>query len=497
MNTGLSGAASASAHGERPLRFIIIGAGPAGLLAAIRLLQAGFRDIAVYEKAERLGGTWRDNRYPGVACDVPSHLYCYSFEPNPDWSRRYAPGGEILAYLEAVAQRYGVKRLIRCSQEVRSCEFIEGRWRIETVDGGWDTGDVVIAATGVTHHPRLPEIAGRDSFIGPAFHSARWDHSVVLEGRRIGVIGTGSTAVQIVAALSERVAGLTLFQRTPQWIMPQENPTYTAAEQAAFRARPDVMRHMRAEFAKSWAENFSDAVIDVDSPQLKVIEDVCRGHLESHVDDPALREKLRPTHRAACKRLIVSSEFYPAMQRPTVDLVAEAIESVEPTGVRTRDGRLHRLDVLVFATGFRTDRFIRPTQVIGRDGGSLDERWSQRPDAYLSVAIPGFPNFFMLNGPNSPVGNFSLIEVAELQMNYLLQLIELLRSGVHREISPTARATVELEERRVSATRKTVWATGCRSWYLDDRGVPASWPWTMQQFRETMAAPDMRAFELI
>ena len=481
---------------ERSLRLLIIGAGPAGIMAAIRLQQAGFSDVVIYEKAAQLGGTWRDNTYPGVACDVPSHLYCYSFAPNPDWSRRFAPGGEILEYLSQVADRYGVARRIRCSQEVTRCEYFDGRWHVETKGGDWDTADVVIAATGVTHHPRMPDIAGLHSFDGPMFHSARWDHSTMLEGRRIGVIGAGSTAVQIVAALAERVGALTLFQRTAQWIAPQENPSYDETERAHFRTHPEVMRHMRAEFARGFAENFSDAVIDVSSPQLRALEEACRTHLETEVRDPVLREQLRPNYRPACKRLIVSSEFYPAMQRPNVALVTDAIESVERRGVRTRDGRLHELDVLVLATGFRTDRFMRPTEVIGHEGRRLDDRWSQRPDAYLSVAIPGFPNFFMLNGPNSPVGNFSLIEVAELQMAYVLRLIALLRAGHCREISPTERALQALEAERIAATRNTVWVTGCRSWYLDDRGIPASWPWTMQRFREVMAAPDLTAFEL-
>lgn len=480
----------------RALRFIIIGAGPAGLMAAIRLQQAGFEDFAIYEKAARLGGTWRDNTYPGVACDVPSHLYCYSFAPNPDWSRRYAPGAEILAYLEDVARRYGVERRIRYSQPVAKCEYVDGRWRVHTTRKDWDSADVVIAATGVAHHPRLPEIRGRDSFAGVACHSARWNDAAPIDGARIGVIGNGSSAVQIVPSLAERASQLFVFQRTAQWMMPQDNPSFSPEDRALFRSRPDVLAHVRAEFARSFTENFSDAVIDVDSPALKAIEDACREHLESQVRDPALREKLRPTYRAACKRLIVSSDFYPAVQRSNVALVTEGVECIEPPGVRTRDGRLYELDTLIFATGFRTDRFIRPAQVVGRDGVELDERWTPRPEAYLSVAIPQFPNFFMLNGPNSPVGNFSLIEVAELQMGYVLQIIELLRSGRCSEIAPKQAALADFEAERVAAARKTVWMTGCRSWYLDDRGVPASWPWPMQRFRETMATPDWSAFEL-
>ena len=482
----------ARAINKRPLRFIIIGAGPAGILAAIRLTQAGFQDVVIYEKAHRLGGTWRDNTYPGVACDVPAHLYCYSFEPNPEWSRRFAPGVEILAYLDDVAHRYGVARRIRYAEEVTHCEYLDGRWRIETKSGAWDTADVVIAATGVTHHPRLPRVPGLDVFAGHAFHSARWDHGVSLDDRRIGVIGTGSTAVQIVAALSERVAQLSLFQRTAAMDHPQENPVYSAEERALFRRAPgqDALHARRVRTQRSWTV-FRMRSWMSDSPQLKIIEDVCLAHLESHVVDPALREKTSSDLPGGVQTVRHIQRFLSGNANArTLQLVTEAIGSIERNGVRTRDGRLHEIDVLVFATGFHTDRFVRPMEVVGPEGVRLSARWAQRPFAYLSVAVPDFPNFFLLNGPNGPVGNYSLIDVAETQMAYVLQLIDLLYSGRCREISPTEHATTRLESERVAATAKTVWTTGCRSWYLDDRGVPASWPWSMQRLPRRHADAD-------
>ncbi|MBI1816949.1 MAG: NAD(P)/FAD-dependent oxidoreductase [Deltaproteobacteria bacterium] len=482
---------------QRSLRVAIIGAGMAGILSAIKLDEAGYHDYAVYEKADRLGGTWRENTYPGIACDVPSHLYSYSFAPNPDWSYRYSPGAEIQTYLEGVARQYGVDQRIRFGAEIARCEFSGGRWQIETTSGLRDQADIVIAATGVLHHPNVPDIDGLDDFAGTRFHSARWDHSTPVDGRRIGVIGTGSTGVQIVAALVERVAKLTLFQRTAQWIAPQENPPYSSAEQAEFRRQPEIMRTMHHEMSRMLAENFSNVAVDASSPQMKLIEDVCRANLESHVRDPELREKLRPNYRAACKRLVVSPNFYAAIEQPNAELVTEAIERVEVDGVRTRDGRLHPLDVLVLATGFRVDRFLRPMEVIGRGGTRLDDVWAQRPAAYLSISIPGFPNLFMLNGPNGPVGNFSLIEVAELQIAYILQLIELIRVGRCREISASASATARFDAERVEQAKRTVWATGCRSWYLDDRGIPAVWPWTFDRFREEMAAPQLDAYERV
>jgi cation diffusion facilitator CzcD-associated flavoprotein CzcO len=480
----------------RPLRFAIIGAGMSGVLAAIKLHEAGHTDVVLFEKADRLGGTWRENTYPGIACDVPSHLYSYSFEPNPQWSHHFSPGNEIQAYFEGVARKHGVDEQIRFGQEIARAEWKDGRWQLETKTGARDSADVVIAATGVLHHPNMPDIPGLASFAGACFHSARWSHETPLDGKRVGVVGTGSTAVQIVSALVPRVAKLSLFQRTAQWVLAQVNPAYTREEQTSFAREPQALAEMRRNMSQLFSDTFANAVVDASSPQMKMIEEQCRLNLETSVRDPELRERLRPTYRAACKRLVISPDFYQAIQQPNAELVTSGIERVEPKGVRTKDGRLHELDVLVLATGFRADRFMRPTRVVGRDGVSLDDVWAKRPSAYLSVAIPGFPNLFMLNGPNGPVGNFSLIEVAELQVAYILQLVELLRDGRAREIGASARASAEFENARSEAAKGAIWSTGCKSWYLDDRGVPASWPWTFDRFRAEMARPKLDAFEL-
>ena len=484
-----------SPSSPRDLRFAVIGAGMSGILTAIKLREAGYRDFTVYEKADRLGGTWRENTYPGISCDVPSHLYSYSFEPNPDWTHRFAPGSEIQAYFEGVAARRGVLDCIRFGSEVARCEFRDGRWQLETKDGRRDAADVVIAATGVLHHPKWPDIAGLDRFRGALFHSAQWDHSVPLDGRRVGIVGTGSSAVQIVGAIVDRVAHLSLFQRTAQWIMPQENPHYSEAERAEFRRNPELVDKLHADMALLFSA-FSNGLVDANSAQMQAIEAACLANLEQNVVDPVLREKLRPTYKAACKRLVMSDNFYRAVQQPQAEVVTEGIERVEENGVRTSDGRLHELDVLVLATGFRVDRFVRPIRVVGREGVDLDALWEKRPCAYLSISIPGFPNFFMLNGPNGPVGNFSLIEVAELQLAYILQLVERIRRGECREISASEAATAKLEAERTEAARHTIWGSGCRSWYLDDRGIPMSWPWTFDHFRAEMAAPKLEAFEL-
>jgi cation diffusion facilitator CzcD-associated flavoprotein CzcO len=491
------GGSVALAHNGHGPRVVVIGAGMAGILSAIKLGEAGFTDVAVYEKADTLGGTWRENTYPGVACDVPSHLYSYSFAPNPDWSHTFASGREIWAYFADVARRFGVERHITYGTEVAGLEFARGRWQVTTTDGQHDEADVVIAATGVLHHPRYPDIEGLADFRGAMFHSARWDHTVPLAGRRVGVVGTGSSAVQIVPAIVDEVREVRVFQRTPQWILPIPNPPIGDDDRARYRAEPGLMRSVREQLARQFEEGFANAVVDAESPQLKVLQEMCRQNLETSVRDPLLREKLRPSYPAGCKRLVVSPDFYDAIQRPNARLVTERIQRVEPGGVRTADGELHELDVLVLATGFQVDRFLRPIEVVGRDGVRLDDVWAARPWAYLSISVPGFPNLFMLNGPNGPVGNFSLIDVAELQLAYVMQLIDLICSGRAREVSARAEAAERFEAERVEAARRTVWVTGCGSWYLDDRGVPAAWPWRFDRFRAAMARPRLEDFELV
>jgi len=478
-------------------RVVVIGAGMSGILCGIRLSQAGIDDFIIYETDPKPGGTWYENTYPGLTCDVPSHLYSYSFEPNPEWSHRFPPGPEIQRYFEGVAEKYGVRDAIVCNREVTRCEWQEGRWHVETADGHSEDADFVIAATGALHRPNIPDFEGLECFRGAAFHSARWDHTVAIDGKRVGVIGTGSTAVQIVSAITQRVGALTLFQRTAQWIMPSVNPAYTEEEKDHFRSDPQGLASLRAELDKAFAGAFSDALIDYDSEGMHAIEAACRQHLEERVQDPVLRERLRPSYRAACKRLVLASGFYEALQQPHATLETSGIERIEETGVRSRDGRLHELDVLVLATGFRAHDFMRPMQLTGRGGRKLEDAWSPVPRAYRSVSMPDFPNFFMVIGPHSPIGNFSLIDISELQVGYILQLIEEVRSGACREICASEAGTQRFNAALGEAMKNTIWASGCRSWYLDANGVPATWPWTVAQFRKEMQRPELADFERV
>jgi cation diffusion facilitator CzcD-associated flavoprotein CzcO len=480
------------------LRFLIIGAGMAGLLAGIRLKQRGDDDFVIYEKGEKVGGTWRENHYPGLSCDTPAHEYTYSFAPNPEWSAHYAPGPEIQRYFEAVTDRYGIRDSIRFRTEIASCRYEDGRWRVRTTDGHEDVADVVVAATGVLHHPNIPDIPGLETFDGPWFHSARWVDSVRLDGRRLGVIGAGSTGVQIVSALADRVERLVHIQRSAQWIMPCIDRRYTDAEKQAFRDDPaaiEAVRHSADMQARR--DRFTRAVLDVDSPQLAEIHALVEKNLEESVRDPVLRETLRPKYRAACKRLIFAAHYYDAVQKPNVAVSVGAIERIEPNGVRMADGVFHKLDVLALATGFKADQFVRPMKITGRGGVDLDAVWAVRPKAHYAMSVPDFPNFFLLNGPSGPVGNFSLIDIAERQWGYIDQLLDLVRQGRCRGVAPRPEALADYEVRRAEAAKRTVFASGCKSWYLDAEGVPQTWPWSYERFAELMAKPQLEEYELV
>jgi cation diffusion facilitator CzcD-associated flavoprotein CzcO len=476
-------------------RFAIIGAGMSGILAGIKLKERGIADFTIHEKAARLGGTWRDNTYPGLSCDVPSHVYAYSFALKGDWSYRFSPGDEIQGYFEGVARKYGLAPHFRFGSEIERAVFRDGRWHLTAKDGGTDVAEIVISATGVLHHPAYPDISGLKEFAGACFHSARWDHSVALDGKRVGIIGTGSTAIQIVPAIVDRVAELALFQRTPQWVLPLANPAYSEDEKVMFVASAEQLRQSYDYWAARFIDTFARAVIG-DQGEMAKIERACRANLLDNVHDPALRAVLTPNYRAACKRLIMSDTFYPAIQKPNARVIAGGIERIEPAGVRTRDGVLHALDVLVLATGFDAHAFVRPMEVVGEGGRRLADAWAGANEAYRSVAVPGFPNFFMLVGPNSPIGNFSVIQISELQIDYILQLVDLVRSGHCRTVAPSAEATQRFNAELREAMKGTVWVSGCRSWYLDKNGNPALWPWSFDRFRDEMRAPDLADFAL-
>ena len=474
-------------------RVVIVGAGMSGVCVAVKLKEAGFGDVTILEKGDDIGGTWRENTYPGLSCDVASRAYCYSFAPNAEWTSLFPPGPEVRAYFRGVAERYGVLEQVRFGTEVTEGVWRDGAWRLMTKDGEEFSADLLVAACGVLHHPTLPDIPGLDSFSGPAFHSARWDHSVETRGKRVGLIGTGSTGTQITSALAGVASRFTVFQRTPQWMYPLSNHQFTRLTRALYRRFPRLSDLSYRSWQACYDFFFVGATMKPGWVR-NLMQGACRLHLRT-IRDPELRAKLTPPDQPLCRRLIMGTRYYKVLKRDDVELVTDDIERIEPGGVRTADGRLHELDVLVLATGFDAHAYLRPIELVGPAGERLSEAWAHAPKAYRTIGLPGFPNFFMLMGPHSPVGNVSLVAIAETQAGYITRFAEMLRDGVATAASPRADITERFNAEMKADLPNTVWTTGCNSWYLDADGVPSLWPWTPARHREMLARPALEEFK--
>ncbi len=478
---------------QRNPKIVIIGAGMSGLLMAIKLKEAGITDFQIYEKASEIGGTWRENTYPGIACDVASHYFTYKFEPNANWSSRLPKGGEIQQYLLNVASKYDLYQHIKFNVEVTDGQHDGKGWHISLSDGEQVEADFMVACCGLLHHPRFPTIKGLDDFAGAKFHSARWDHSVSLVKKRVGIIGNGSTGAQIISELAKEDLQLSVFQRTAQWIFPMPNRQYSKLEQGLARAIPGLTKFMYYMYRTAFENLFAKAVIQP-GWQRNLMSRLCRWNLNK-VKDPELRKKLTPTYVPLCKRLVMSVDFYPAIQRDNVALITEEIEQIEPAGVRMTDGTLHEVDVLVLATGFDAHAYFRPLNLTNESGVTLNEAWEDGPEAHRTVAVPGFPNFFMTLGPQSPIGNFSAISIAETQIEYIMQCIEAYRERGGVTLKPKGDSTAEFNKKVIDAMPGTIWVTGCTSWYIGKNGVPSAWPFTGREFRKELAQPNLAEFE--
>ncbi|WP_025736152.1 flavin-containing monooxygenase [Mycobacterium genavense] len=479
---------------QRQVKVAIIGAGVSGLCMAAKLQDAGIDSYTVFEKADDVGGTWRDNTYPGLTCDVPSRYYSYTFAPNAKWTSLLSPGPELQAYFRRVADERGIRRHIRFGCDVTKAEYCAGTWHL-TTSFGEETFDVVVVATGVLRIPNYPDIPGRETFAGAAFHSSRWDHSVSLSDKRIGLIGNGSSGVQIIVELGGKVRWLTLFQRTAQWVYPMPNPRYTAMTRHVISRVPGFNSLSHWFWGAFFRKVFGGALIH-SGLRRALFQATCRWNLRLSVRDPELWAKLTPDYQPGCKRLAMSSRFYRSVQHPTVEVVTDRIERIEPRGVVTADGTLHELDVLVYATGFDARAYLRPMQVIGEGGITLDEAWADGPIAYRSVAVPRFPNLFMLMGPHSPIGQQSFIAIAEDQADYMIWWIRRIRSGVVRAAAPTEAATKEYNERVKVALPQTIWASGCSNWYLGKDGLPETRPWAPETHRALLRRPEPADFDV-
>ncbi len=477
----------------RPVRIVVIGAGMSGVCAAVKLTKAGFTDVTILEKGDDIGGTWRENTYPGLSCDVASRAYCYSFAPNAEWTAMFPPGPEVKAYFRQVAERFGILEKVRFGTEVTEGVWRDGAWQIRTSRGDELTADLLVSACGILHHPSVPPLEGLETFAGPKFHTARWDHSVQTAGKRVGMIGTGSTGTQVASALGGVASRFTVFQRSAQWMFPLSNHRFTRFTRWLYRRSPKLSE--LSYKAWQWQYNFLFVGATIKPGPVRVyVQGLCRLHLLT-IRDKELRANLTPDHQPMCRRLIMGTRYYKTLKRDDVELVTEDIERIEPTGVRTKDGRLHELDVLVLATGFDTQAYLRPIELTGPAGNTLSEAWAHTPKAYRTVALPGFPNFAMLMGPHSPVGNVSLVAIAETQADYIVGWADLLRRGAVEAAAPRADVTDRFNDEMKRDLPNTVWTTGCKSWYLDADGLPALWPWTPQRHREMLAAPALDEFE--
>ena len=480
---------SAAKRGEGP-RVLIVGAGFGGIATAIELRRHGIRDVTILEQAPDLGGTWFYNSYPGAACDVPSHLYSFSYAQRRDWSRLCSPQGEIYDYLHAVARDHGVDELVRPGHKVTACHWDEATcaWTVETEQGERFEADALVLATGQLHQPHRPHIPGAESFAGHSFHSAEWDHSYELAGKRVGVVGTGASAVQFVPEIAPQLARMTVFQRTGNWFLPRDNRPYPALLRRAFERLPGL-QELRRAFVFEYGESLT---LMIRHPRTFGRVGAVRSgaFMRRQLADEGLRRRVWPDYTFGCKRVLFSSHFLPALERPNVELVTSPIHSIEPGGIVDSEGRLHELDCIVWATGFKTNDFMFPMAISGRDGLELSEAWAGGAHAHLGVCVPGFPNMFVLYGPNTNTSGGSIIFYLETQAAYLRQALTHMKARGARSVE--VRAEVEAASDRDVQRRfdGTAW-TQCDSWYRDEHGrIVANWPGYMREYRKLAAQLD-------
>ncbi|MDN5381822.1 MULTISPECIES: flavin-containing monooxygenase [Streptomyces] len=481
------------------VRVAVVGSGFGGLGAAVRLRREGITDFVVLERAGSVGGTWRDNSYPGCACDVPSHLYSFSFAPNPDWPRAFSGQEHIRAYLERVTDVFGLRPHIRFHSEVTRMVWDTERlcWDIETT-GGNLSADVVVSATGPLSDPRIPDIPGLDTFPGKIFHSARWDHDYDLAGKRVAMVGTGASAIQIVPSIQPEVARLTVFQRTPPWVLPRMDRAISGAERFLHRTLPFTAQLRRGVL---WGIRELQVQAFTKHPgQLGFVERLARSHMARAIKDPELRAKLTPDYRIGCKRILLSNTYYPALAQDNVDVVASGLSEVRGSTVVAADGTEAEVDAIVFGTGFHVTDMPIAERVVGADGRTLAETWKNGMAALRGASAAGFPNWMTIIGPNTGLGNSSMILMIESQLNYMadfLRQLDVLGGRVALDARPSA---VNAWNRKVQARmERTVWNTGgCTSWYLDANGRNTTiWPGTTSEFRRATRRVDLMEYRII
>ena len=478
---------------------MIIGSGFAGLGMAIRLTESGREDFVVLERADEVGGTWRANTYPGAACDVPSRLYSFSFAPKHDWSRSFSPQNEILDYLRDCADDFGVRDRIHFGCKVESATWDEGarRWRLETTAGEM-TCDVLVSGAGALSEPKLPPIDGVETFAGKVFHSADWDHEHDLTGERVAVIGTGASSIQIVPEIQPKVASLEVYQRTPAWIIPRTDRPFTRAEKALYQRFPRLEKLARSLIY--WGRETYVVGFAINQKLMALPDRIARAHLKRQVPDPELREKLTPDYTIGCKRILISNDFYPALAAENADVVTSPIASIREQCIVTEDGEEHPVDTIVFATGFQVTPPPIGECVRGRDGVRLADVWAEHGmQAHRGTTVAGFPNLFLLVGPNTGLGHTSMVYVIEAQIHYVLEALEAMQREGFAAIAPTHEAQERFNARLQKKLEGTVWDQGgCASWYLDDTGRNTTlWPWFTFRFRDELRTFDETSYEKV
>jgi cation diffusion facilitator CzcD-associated flavoprotein CzcO len=479
---------------NRSPRVLVIGAGFGGLSVAAELLRRGHTDVTVLEKAGDVGGVWRENDYPGAACDVPSSLYSWSWAPNPEWPRRYSQQADILDYIRGVAERSGLRALVRTGVTVKHAAWDEeqGLWRVTTDTGEVHEAEVLVPALGQLSEPVVPVLPGAEEFTGPAFHSALWDHDVDLAGKRVAVIGTGASAIQFVPAIVDRVGSMTVFQRSAPYVLPKPDRAYTSLHTRAFERLPRTQRFGR-RLTRVVSEQFNESLVEGGGWITRTQVKVWKAFLRRQVPDAALRDKLRPDYPIGCKRILFSNDWYPALAREHVDVVTEAVTGLTADGVVAADGTLHPADVVIFGTGFAATEFLRSIEVTGRDGTDLHQVWADGAFAHLGLTVSGFPNFFCVYGPNTNLGGSSIIQMLEAQAGYIGQAVDVLAGGhAALDLRPDVGKAYDAEMQERLA--QSVW-TGCGSWYADAAGrVTTNWPGTVAEYEERCAHLDLADF---
>lgn len=462
---------------HQTLETIIVGSGFSGLGMGIQLKKAGRDSFVILEKADGLGGTWRENTYPGCACDVPSHLYSYSFEPYPSWSRMFAPQGEILEYLEHCAKKYGVLSHIRFGTEMVRALYDEDAalWRVTLKNGETLSARHLVLGIGALHRPAYPNIPGVDGFQGRAFHSAEWDNDYDLSGKRVAVIGTGASSIQFVPRIAPKVDKLYLFQRTPPWVLPKPDRRMTTIERRIFDALPASQRLYR--YGIYWLMESRAFGFTLEPRIMKLVALLGRRHIRKQIRDPKLRELVTPDYIPGCKRILMADDYYPTLERENVELVTEGVSEARANSIVTEDGKEREVDAIIYGTGFRVSEFLDHVPIQGQGGVDLTEAWQGGVEAYMGTMVSGFPNLYILMGPNTGLGHNSMVFMIESQIDYVLRYMKTLdeRRAAFLNVRPSAQRA--FNDRLRARLSRTVWATGCHSWYLGGSGDNSTtWP---------------------